>query len=355
MSIKYNKTIDDLIYSYLKINGKLPALNGFDTVVSGFFGGDNSGNDVSGSGGWGDRCDGVKDEVNPEQYKERLRTIKEYRKILKKLIEIPVIEQRTPEWFEARIKMLSASDTYKGVRMYKDLIRKKVRGMMGINDERMILNDAIKWGVMFEPVANTIYSEMNNGIRIHEFGLIKDPNLDCFGASPDGISELGIMLEIKCPYSRPIIHGRVKEDYYYQIQGQLAVCGLKECDFAEFKFCKISREEYDNMVLEDVKDCFYGIIVEDEPSDDKNSVNPKYIYSKLREPADEFIPDNTSNVIYWVLEDIHIKRVKFDQERWESEIVPKIKLFWNEVLRVKEISEKQPMRYSSHYFIEDDD
>lgn len=38
--------------------------------------------------------------------------------------------------------------------------------------------------------------------KIYEFGLMKNPHHDFFGASPDGISELGVMLEIKCPYKR---------------------------------------------------------------------------------------------------------------------------------------------------------
>ena len=338
--------LDNLIYKHLKQNKKLPTLNQYNSVVD-----------------------------NPsicsiEEYKERITQIRQYRRKLKDLIEIPVIEQRTPQWFEARKTMLSASDTYRGIRCNKDIVRKKALGLLGISDETMILNNAIKWGVMFEPVANIIYSSMNNDINIYEFGLIKDTNLECFGASPDGISELGIMLEIKCPYSREIIHGKVKEEYYCQIQGQLAVCGLEECDFAEFKFVQIDRTEYDTMVLENVQDKFYGIIVEDidqEAEYNKSSCgedinnnpspnpNPKYLYSSLREPADEFLPDNYNEIIYWKLEDVHIKRVKFDRKRWDNDFCPKIRHFWDEVLRVKDINEKLPMRYSTHYFIEDTD
>ena len=44
------------------------------------------------------------------------------------------------------------------------------------------------------------------------------------------------MLEIKCPYSRKIKENYIKPDYMDQVQGQMAVCKLKECDFAEFEF-----------------------------------------------------------------------------------------------------------------------
>ena len=47
-------------------------------------------------------------------------------------------------------------------------------------------------------------------------------------SSPDGISELGIMLEIKCPFKIKI-DGSIPEQYWMQIQGQLEVCDLEEC------------------------------------------------------------------------------------------------------------------------------
>jgi hypothetical protein len=43
------------------------------------------------------------------------------------------------------------------------------------------------------------------------------------------------MVEIKCPWRRKI-NGEVPLQYYYQIQGQLAVCGMDECDYFECEF-----------------------------------------------------------------------------------------------------------------------
>jgi putative phage-type endonuclease len=94
----------------------------------------------------------------------------------------------------------------------------------------------LKWGVMFEPVAQAVYSAVNLGVRVHEFGLLRHPTLPFVGASPDGITDLGVMLEIKCPWRRRIVEGEVPMQYYYQIQAQLAVCGLQECDYFECEF-----------------------------------------------------------------------------------------------------------------------
>ena len=44
---------------------------------------------------------------------------------------------------------------------------------------------------------------------------MRHPLFNFLGASPDGIDEMGEMLEIKMPYSR-IPHEIPKKDYYFQ-------------------------------------------------------------------------------------------------------------------------------------------
>ena len=56
--------------------------------------------------------------------------------------------------------------------------------------------------------------------------------MKCFGASPDGINDLGTMVEIKTPYRRRV-DGNIPNGYMLQMQGQMAVCGLEECDFVD--------------------------------------------------------------------------------------------------------------------------
>ena len=175
--------------------------------------------------------------ISPEMVLERRKHIGAQRVILTKLLENPGIAQRTPEWYAARNEIVSASDNSQALGCAKfgnqrEFFRKKA----GLPEEQEPFDGSIpplKWGTMLEPIAQALYSAVNAGIKVHEFGLLRHPTLDFIGASPDGITETGVMVEIKCPYRRKIVPGEVPTQYYYQIQGQLAVCGLDQCDFWE--------------------------------------------------------------------------------------------------------------------------
>ena len=57
------------------------------------------------------------------------------------------------------------------------------------------------------------------------------------------------MLEIKCPFKRKI-NGSIPDQYWMQIQGQLEVCNLEECDYLE---CELSEYENETEFIEDVE------------------------------------------------------------------------------------------------------
>ena len=179
-------------------------------------------------------------EIRPEHVRDRAMTTLAWRARLAKLLEAPGVTQRTPEWYEARKTMVTASDVAQALGCSKfgnqrTFFQKKC----GAPEEQAAFDASLpplKWGVMYEPVAQAIYSAVNLGVRVHEFGLLRHETLSFVGASPDGISDLGVMLEIKCPWRRRIVEGEVPMQYYYQIQAQLAVCGLQECDYFECEF-----------------------------------------------------------------------------------------------------------------------
>jgi putative phage-type endonuclease len=159
---------------------------------------------------------------------------------LRELLLAPGVPQRTPEWYKARETMVTASDIAQALGCAKfGTQRTFFQKKCGAPDEQSPFNATLpplKWGVMYEPVAQAVYSAANLGVKVHEFGLLRHPTLPFVGASPDGITELGVMLEIKCPWRRKIVEGELPSQYYYQIQGQLAVCGLEECDYFECEF-----------------------------------------------------------------------------------------------------------------------
>ncbi len=180
---------------------------------------------------------------------------KEQVKKLKKIIQP---KQRSEEWFAMREKMVTASAVAdclgEGYKSPLEFVVEK-NGYSVYTD-----CDATHHGVKYEAIANLLYSEKNN-VQVLEFGLLPHPKYDFLGASPDGIcswktldnskSELvGRMLEIKCPLNRKIkTEGTIKSDvphyYYIQVQIQLDVCGLDECDFLQCKITEyLDLEEY---------------------------------------------------------------------------------------------------------------
>jgi putative phage-type endonuclease len=175
----------------------------------------------------------------------RIVRLREYRYVLAALlVNQRGIEQRSPQWYEARKSLITASDAAQALGEGKfgtraEFFQKKLDAILAHVPKAMNMNlPPLKWGIKYEPVAAYLYSHLF-GLRLHEFGLLVHPEFTFIGASPDGISEAGIMVEIKCPYRRKIT-GEVPGQYYMQMQLQLAVCGLRECDYFE---CEIEESD----------------------------------------------------------------------------------------------------------------
>lgn len=154
------------------------------------------------------------------------------------------IPQRTPPWYEARQTMITASDIAQALGCAKFGTQKQFFvKKCGRAEEQKEFDGSLpplKWGVMFESAANGVYKALN-GVRLNEFGLLRHPTVPFLGASPDGITDDGVMVEIKCPWRRKIT-GEVPLQYYYQIQGQLEVTGLQDCDYFECEFAEVPDE-----------------------------------------------------------------------------------------------------------------
>lgn len=182
--------------------------------------------------------------VLEEDVRDRIRAVDSARSVLERLLQDPGIPQRTPDWYAARGTMITASDFGQALGISKfgtrrDFLEKKCGHAPPKPFDATI--PPLRWGVMFEPVACALYSSLNVNVRVHEFGLLRHPSIDFLGASPDGVTEDGVMLEIKCPWRRRI-DGTVPQQYYLQIQGQLAVTGLEECDYFEVEFDQLRSE-----------------------------------------------------------------------------------------------------------------
>lgn len=178
-----------------------------------------------------------------EFVKERIIKILGYQEKLHKLSQMPVVEQRSPEWYEMRQTRITASDFAQALGEGKFASQKQFyQKKCGYEMDNFDNNAApLKWGIKYEPIAIDAYA-CRNQVKMVEFGLLPHPTISWFGASPDSITELGVMVEIKCPWKRKIT-GEVPKQYMYQMQGQLDVCDLDECDFLECEFLEYDDEE----------------------------------------------------------------------------------------------------------------
>ena len=146
--------------------------------------------------------------------------------------------QRSEGWYKFRRERLTASDigTILGSNTYgcpEEVIIKKC----GVDTYNW--SPACEHGIKYEPITTILYANRNR-TNVWEYGCISHPKYKFIGASPDGITDEGIMVEIKNPYSRTIT-GIPKMSYYDQMQIQLEVCDLEICDFVE-----TSIKEYDS-------------------------------------------------------------------------------------------------------------
>jgi putative phage-type endonuclease len=155
------------------------------------------------------------------------------------------MEQRTEEWFSARLGKVTASrvsdviaKTKSGYSASRDnymaqLICERLTGQQG----ESFTNTAMQWGTETEPLARSAY-ENAKGLFAEEVGFVQHPTIEMSGASPDGLVETRGMLEIKCPNTAThidtLINLSVPTKYITQMQWQMRCCERQWCDYVSF-------------------------------------------------------------------------------------------------------------------------
>ena len=173
--------------------------------------------------------------------------INRYRRQVETLAKTPQPAQRTPEWYKFRHQHITASSAWKliaGGRSADAFIYDKCQPLKSPDPTEPAsvpsTETPMHWGVRFEPVSVELYERMFN-TQVSDFGCIPHPVHSFLAASPDGIvtkdscPRLGRMLEIKNIVNREI-NGIPKMEYWTQMQLQMEVCDLDECDFLETRF-----------------------------------------------------------------------------------------------------------------------
>ena len=267
-----------------------------------------------------DKSQDSKDKfIEPNNFNDEEISIIECK--IQRLRELPQPIQRTPEWYQFRWNLITASNAWKAFETQSainQLIYEKCQPLKSFDDngeeEKMVnTNSPMHWGQKFEPLSVMIYEDMYNS-KVEDFGCIQHLTYKFLGASPDGIiiesetGRYGRMLEIKNPVSREIT-GVPKKEYWVQMQLQMEVCDLDECDFLETKF--VEYPDYDSYRDDSTiaNDLYKGTII--------------YFHTKERKPFYLYKPLN-----------LHLAE---DISKWEEENIEKY--------------ESEPFNYSFLKFI----
>ena len=155
------------------------------------------------------------------------------------------MEQRSDEWFAARLGKVTASKV--------SCVTSKTQSGYGSSREtymtQLVLeritntpttffsNAAMQWGTDQEPFARAAY-EAAIDVLVDEEGFVPHPTILMSGASPDGLVRNDGLVEIKCPNSathkKTLLSNKAESKYINQMQWQMACTGRKWCDFVSY-------------------------------------------------------------------------------------------------------------------------
>lgn len=268
------------------------------------------------------------------------------------LKNIPQPEQRTKEWYEFRYKFLTASNIWKAFisnSTKNQLIYDKCKPLNIDKYKSFSTESPMHWGNKYEPVSIMLYEMMYN-TSVSDFGCIPHRNIPFLAASPDGINtaitsdRYGRMLEVKNIVNREIT-GIPKMEYWIQMQMQMEVCELNECDFLETRFVEyedLESFECDGDYAKTLDNKQKGIImyfIKDG--------QPLYEYAPINISESDFniweaeVMNKNSHLswmknIYWRLDQLSCVLV-LRNKMWFKESLPIIEDLW-EIIEKERIS-----------------
>jgi putative phage-type endonuclease len=156
------------------------------------------------------------------------------------------MEQRTDDWFAARLGKVTASSLYKVLAKTKtgygadrgNYMTQLVLERVTNTKADSYTNAAMQWGIDQEPFARAAY-EAAKGVLVDEVAFVPHPTIEMAGASPDGLVGDDGMVEIKCPDSKTALEcwlsdNPVEGKYFAQMQWQMRCADRDWCDYVVF-------------------------------------------------------------------------------------------------------------------------
>lgn len=150
-------------------------------------------------------------------------------------------EQRSPEWFSARLGLATGSKFSDVLAGGKGLTRKAYAVQLALEivtgkQAETFTNQAMLDGTEREPIARALY-EAHTGNFVDEVGFCRHDSIEC-GVSPDGLIDEDGGLEIKCPkastHAGYLAIPAEPSTYTAQIQGCMWVTGRSWWDFVSY-------------------------------------------------------------------------------------------------------------------------
>lgn len=150
-------------------------------------------------------------------------------------------EQGSPEWFQARCGVPSASSFDKIVDISGNPSKQRKKYLYQLageiitgKQEETYQNSAMLRGKELEAEARSLY-ELTSGASVKQVGFCLG---DGYGCSPDGLIGEDGGVEIKCPMMAThvgyLLNGELPSDYFQQVQGSILITGRKWWDFVSY-------------------------------------------------------------------------------------------------------------------------
>jgi putative phage-type endonuclease len=281
-------------------------------------------------------------------------TLEEKQTKVKAIQEAPQIPQRSEEWFKHFGKVLTASEfsaLFTNTKRRRDLVMSKVNPNTEITTFQHACPTegmtALGWGIRFEPVVKQLI-EHRDKCKLFEPGRLYHKTNTHLAASPDGViaealhvEQLARLVEIKCPYSRTI-GGEIPSDYWIQMQIQMEVADIDECEYIEVELLSKRPRQQEEVDLSGTT--YQGTVYllkkqvkEGEPFD------YKYVYGEIDSEETPEFPEGYECVetIPWGLKRWHRKIVSRDKVWYESTKSWQ-EAFWKDVEAVRQGQDIQP-------------
>ena len=261
----------------------------------------------------------------------------ERRHAVERILSLPQIPQRTPAWYAQGKTVLTASEfstLYGTERAVRQLAFQKVQPPSTNTNRLACITHEMgpfDWGVRFEPVVKGIL-EKQWGARILEAGRLLHPSDPLLAASPDGLfidatddARIGRLLEIKCPITREITE-TIPFDYWCQMQIQMEVTDIDECEYVEVKLDSITSKKSD--LSGAVPDGHIWLF------QDTATCKMIYAYTEEEKSAYELQGMDMIETIPWKVNRLFTKTVTRDRA-WFQGTAPMRQKFWETVEKLR--------------------